>query len=144
MPIVDGMYEAVLSTYYATVDDGIMDIKKKLDRSRRVRISNIPAGLLEELMPMFMNKDLMVILPEGEEPGEDLKKLCQTATTKSRILVNYKGIEAKAGSVSFADRSFNVIWSGSRILDISSMDYRKCARCLMDTFDTGWRYSQKW
>ncbi len=144
MPIVDGKYEACISTYYATVEDGIADIKKKLPRSRRVRVSNIPPALLEELKPLLVDKDLKIILPMGLQPDDGLKKLGPVATTKARTYVDYMGKKADLGSLSFSDRSFSIVWSDDRILMISAMDYVKCARCLVDTFETGWRYAQKW
>lgn len=144
MPIVDGEYEACISTFYATPEDGISDIKKKLQRSRRVRISNIPPKLLEELKPLLSGKDLKIVLPEGMEPDESLLKLGPVATAKARIYADYGGKDACAGSVSFSDRSFNVIWSGDKIHLVSAMDYVKCARCLIDSFEANWRYAKKW
>ncbi len=144
MPIVDGKYEACISTFYATAADGIEDIKKKLRRSRRVRISNIPPKLLEELKPLLADKDVRIVLPEGMRPDKSLMELGPVATAKARIYADYMGGEACAGSVSFSDRSFNIIWSGDAIHMVSAMDYLKCARCLIDSFESNWRYAQKW
>lgn len=70
------------------------------------------------------------------------------ATTKARIYVDYKGQEANSGSVNFSSINFNVVWikekDNERILDVSTMDYGKCVKCLAGTFEGGWRYSQKW
>lgn len=144
MPIVDGRYEAKISTYFENADDGIADLKNSIRKARRIRISGIPMGLLEELKPLLLDKDLKMILPIGEKPSEDLKKLGEVATTKARIFVDYKGKEANSGSVLFSDRVFNVVWFGNEILEIGRMDYGKCVKCMMGTFDGGWRYSQKW
>lgn len=144
MPIVDGKYEACISTYYATPGEGIADIKKKLLRSRRVRVSNIPMGLLDELKPMLADKDVKIVLPAGLQPDESIKALGPVASTRARIYVEYMGKDANSGSIGFSDRSFSVVWSGDKVLMISAMDYAKCARCLLDTFETGWRYSRKW
>jgi hypothetical protein len=144
MPIVDGKYEAKISTTFATPEDGIAEIKRLIQKSRRIRISNIPASLLEELKPLLKDKDLMVILPLGEKPDDTLKELGQTATTKARIYVEYKGTEANSGSVNFANISYNIIWAENRILNISTMEYSKCVKCLAGTFESGWRYAQKW
>lgn len=144
MPIVDGKYETKLSTTYATVDEGINAIKKKVQKSRRVRISNIPMNILNQLMPLLKEKDLKVILPLGEKPTDELKQLGEVATTKAKIYVDFKGKEAHSGSVSFSDTIFNILWEGDQILNISTMEYTKCVKCLLDTFEGGWRYSQKW
>jgi hypothetical protein len=144
MPIVEGRYEAKLSTTFSTVEEGIDEIKRKTQKSRRIRISNIPKGLLEELKPLLVEKDLKIILPIGEKPSEELRKMGETATTKARIYVDFRGKEANSGSVSFSDKIFNIVWLGYQILDISTMEYSKCVKCLMDTFEMSWRYSQKW
>ena len=144
MPIVDGRYEAKLSTTFAAIEDGIEEVKRKIQKSRRIRISNIPMDLLKQLEPILADKDLKIILPMGEKPKEELKKLGEIATTKARIYVDFKGKEANTGSVSFSDRVFNIVWLNDQILGISTMEYNKCVKCLLDTFETGWRYSQKW
>ena len=144
MPIVDGKYEAKIGTTYATVEEGLAEMKRMVQKSRRVRISNIPMPLLEELKTMLKDKDLMIILPMGENPTEDIRKLAPTATTKARIYVDYKGQEANSGSVNFASIVFNIAWAGDKILNVSTMEYGKCVKCLADTFEGGWRYSQKW
>ncbi len=144
MPIVDGKYEAKISTTFATPEEGIAEIKRIIQKSRRLRISGLPMPLLEELKPLLQDKDLMIILPQNQEPTDELKQLGPVATTKARIYVDYRGQEANSGSVNFASRSFNVIWAGDKILDVSAMEYSKCAKCLLETFDGAWHYSKKW
>ncbi|MBS7633058.1 hypothetical protein KEJ15_05495 [Candidatus Bathyarchaeota archaeon] len=144
MPIIDGRYEAKLSTTYTTVEEGVEAIKRKLQKSRRVRISNVPMELLGQLMPLLKEKDLKVILPLGEKPSDELKQLGEVATTKAKLYVDFKGKEAFSGSVSFSDIIFNILWLDNEIFNISTMEYTKCVKCLLDTFEGGWRYSEKW
>jgi hypothetical protein len=144
MPIVDGKYEMKIGTTFATVEEGIAEIKRMIQRSRRIRISGIPMRLLEELKPLLKDKDLMIILPMGETPTEELKQLAPTATTKARVYVDYKGQEANSGSISFANITFNIAWVKDTVLSVSTMEYGKCVKCLAGTFEGGWRYAQKW
>jgi len=144
MPIVEGRYEAKISTTFSTVDEGIEEIKRKIQKSRRMRINNIPMKLLDDLKPLLRDKDLKIILPLGEKTAEDLRRLGEIATTKARIYVDYRGTEANTGSIIFSAAIFNVIWVDDRILDVSSMEYSKCVKCLTDAFEAGWRYSKKW
>jgi hypothetical protein len=144
MPIVDGKYEAKLSTTFSTADEGVEEIKKMVGKSRAIRISSIPMTLLDELKPLLANKDLKIILPLGEKPTGDLKQLGDVATTKARIYVDYKGKEANTGSISFSTVIFNLVWLDNEILNISTMEYGTCVKCLRKTFDGAWRYSQKW
>ena len=144
MPIVEGRYEAKISTVFSTVEEGIEEIKERLKRSRKVRINNIPTKLLEELKPLLIDKDLKIILPLGEKPTEELMRLGDVATTKSRIYVDFKGKEANTGSIWFSTVLFNVIWLGDEIYEISTMEYSSCVKCMGRTFETAWRYSKKW
>ena len=144
MPIVDGKYEAKIGTTFATVEEGIAELKRTIQKSRKIRISNIPMSLLEELKPMLKDKDLMIILPMNEKPTEELKQLAPIATTKARIYVDYKGEEANSGSVTFAQLIFNIAWVNGKILGVSTMEYGKCVKCMAGTFEGGWRYAQKW
>ncbi len=143
MPIVEGRYESKLSTTFKTVEEGISEIKKKIERARRIRINNIPMGLLGELKPLLAGKDLKIILPIGEKPGEDLRRLGEVATTKARIYVVYMGEEANSGSICLSTVTFNIIWKDNRILEISTIEYSKCVKCMLQTFETAWRYSKK-
>src|SRR3972149_476030 len=138
MPIVEGRYEAKLSTTFDTVEEGIEKIKKKIQKSRRIRINNIPMSLLNQLKPMLGNKDLKMILPLGEKPNEELHGLGETATTKAKIYVDFKGKEANTGNISFSDEIFNIVWLDDKIFDISTMEYSKCVKCLAETFAAGW------
>lgn len=144
MPIIDGRYEAKLSTTFDTVEEGISEIKKKIEKSRRIRISNIPMKLLEELKPRLQEKDLKIVLPLNEKPEEELNKMGEIATTKARIYVDFKGKEANSGSISFSDMVFNIVWVDDQILNVSTMEYGKCVKCLSETFEGSWRYAQKW
>ena len=63
MPIVNGKYEAKIGSTFATPEEGIAEIKRAIQKSRRIRISKIPMPLLEELKPLLKDKDLMIILP---------------------------------------------------------------------------------
>jgi len=73
-----------------------------------------------------------------------LKRLGEVATTKVRIYIDFRGREANTGSVGFSDVVFNVTWLDDEIFDVSAMEYSACVKCLMNTFEMSWRYSQKW
>lgn len=143
-PAVDGKYEAKISTTFATAEEGVEEIKRKIQKSRRIRINSIPPNMLEQLKPLLKDKDLKIILPMGQKPDENLKRLGETATTKAKIYVDFHGKEANTGSVYFSDTVYNIVWLEDEILNISTMEYGKCVKCMMGTFEGGWRYSQKW
>ena len=143
MPIVDGQYQAKISTVFASVEQGVEELKKKIEKSRKVRIGNVPAGLLRELLPLLKGKDVKIVLPEGEQPTDELKAVGDVAIQKAKIYSDFKGVEANQGSVYFADVMFSVTWARDNILQISTMEYDKCVKCMKGTFEMSWRYAQK-
>lgn len=143
MPIVDGVYEAKISTTYSTTQQAIDEIKKRIEKSRRVRISNVPMMLLKKLLPMLKDKDVKIILPAKEKPTEQLKQIGDVAVQKARIYRDYKGTDANVGSIYFSDTFFSVAWAKDKILQIDAMYYDKCVKCMKKMFDIGWRYSEK-
>jgi len=142
MPIVDGRYEAKIGITYK-IEKGIEELKKKVKKSRIIRINNIPVNLFGELMPLLEGKDLKIILPLGERKTEELIKFGEIAVTKSRLYHQYDEEEANVGNISFSDVIFNISWIDDRIIEISTMEYSKCVKCMRATFETAWRYAQK-
>jgi len=143
MPIVDGQYQAKIATVFATTEEGIERLKDKIRGSRKVRIGNVPIGLLEELLPVLAGKDVKIILPTGEKPTNKLREVGDVAVQKAKIYSDFKGIEANEGSIYFSDVMFCITWSKDKILQVSTMEYDKCVKCMKGTFDMAWRYADK-
>lgn len=143
MPIVDGQYQAKISTVFASVKAGVAQLKEKIAKSRRVRIGNVPTGLIEELLPLLAGKDVKIILPNGEKPTAQMKQVGEVAVQKAKIYSDFKGVEANEGSVYFSDVMFCVTWAKDKVLQISTMEYDKCVKCMKGTFDMAWRYADK-
>ena len=143
MPIVDGRYEAKISTTFRSNKEALEAIKNKIEKSRRVRISNIPMGLLEKLAPLLEGKDVKIILPMMAKVSAEVRKIGDVAVQKAKIYKDYKGVDANVGSIYFADIVFSVAWTKDEILQIDAMNYDKCVKCMRKMFDVGWRYSQK-
>jgi hypothetical protein len=143
MPIVDGQYQAKISTVFASVKAGVAQLKEKIAKSRRVRIGNVPTRLIEELLPLLTGKDVKLILPNGEKPTAQMKQVGDVAVQKAKIYSDFKGVEANEGSIYFSDVMFCVTWARNKVLQISTMEYDKCVKCMKGTFDMAWRYSEK-
>jgi len=143
MAIVDGKYEAKISTTYATVKEGVKEIKKRTAASKRVRISNAPMYLVKELLPLLSGKDVKIILPADGGVTDELKSIGDVAIQKARIYKDHKGTEANVGSIYFADAIFSVAWADGKILSIDAMHYDKCVKCMKKFFDVGWHYAEK-
>ena len=143
MPIVDGQYQAKISTVFASVKEGVEQLKSKIAKSRKVRIGNVPVGLIEKLLPSLEGKDVKIILPGGAKPTVKLREVGDVAVQKAKIYSDFKGVEANEGSIYFSDVMFCVTWSKDKILQISTMEYDKCVKCMKGTFDMAWRYADK-
>ncbi len=143
MPIVNGRYEAKISTTFGSVSEGLDELKRAIKKARKIRISNIPMPLLAKLSPLLEGKDVRVILPLGKKPTPELEKLGKVAVTKARIYKVHKGVEVNAGSVYFPDRVFGVNWKRDKVLAMDTLDYGKCVKCMMQGFEGAWRYSKK-
>ena len=143
MPIVNGRYEAKIGSTFTKAEDGIEEMKRRIQRSRSVRINNVPMTLLDELKPLLNGKDLKIILPLGSTATLELRKLGDVGIANSRIYVEYDGEEANSGSVGLSDIIFNIAWTDARTLGVSTMEYSKCVKCLRGTFEGAWRYAKK-
>ncbi len=143
MPAVEGIYEAKLSTTFASVEEAVKEMREKIGKSKTVRINSVPISLLSKLAPFFKGKDVKIILPLGEKPTDELKTLGELAVTKSRIFKDYKGINANVGSIYLSDRVYDVAWTKDRILEVDTMEYERCVKCMWDMFETSWKHSRK-
>jgi len=88
-------------------------------------------------------RNVRVILPVNESPDDELKKIGEVAVSKSRIYKDYKGIEADTGSIYFADRVYSITWVKNRILEVETMEYERCVKCMRDMFESGWKMARK-
>jgi hypothetical protein len=143
MPIVDGQYQAKISTVFATTEEGVEQLKEKIAKSRKLRIGNVPTRLIEELLPLLEGKDVKIILPNGEKPTAQMKQVGDVAVQKAKIYSDFKGVEANEGSIYFSDVMFSVTWAKDKVLQVSTMEYDKCVKCMKGTFDMAWRYADK-
>ncbi len=143
MPIVDGKYEAKISTTFSSTKEALKAITDKVEKSRTLRINNIPMDMLAKFLPLLKGKDVKIILPAGTKATSELTELGPVAVTKAKVYKDYKGTDANAGSIYFSDRVFEVTWIDKKILAIDAMDYGKCVKCMKSMFDVAWRYSEK-
>jgi hypothetical protein len=72
-----------------------------------------------------------------------MKQVGDVAVQKAKIYSDFKGVEANEGSIYFSDVIFGVTWARNKVLQISTMEYDKCVKCMKGTFDMAWRYSEK-
>jgi hypothetical protein len=143
MPALEGRYEMKMSSIYGSSEEGIKAIVDKIGKSKIVMINTIPRTLLIRLSPHLKARVVKVILPVDEAPDEELKKIGDIAVSKSRVYKDYKGIEADTGAIYFADKVYTITWVKDRILEVETMEYERCVKCMKEMFETGWKSSRK-
>jgi len=143
MPIIDGKYEVKISTTFRSMEEALAKIEERLKTAKAVQISNVPMRVVQPLLPLLKGREVKIILPAGEKPTDELKQLGPVAVQKARIYKDYKGTELNLGSIYFSDRVFSIAWQDDKVVEIDSMDYGKCVKCLRGTFDSAWKYSRK-
>jgi hypothetical protein len=143
MPALEGRYEMKMSTIYGSSEEGIKEIVSKIGKSKIILINTIPKTLLMRLSPHMKGKAVKVILPVTEIPDEEIKKIGDIAVSKARVYKDYKGIEADTGAIYFADKVYSIIWVKDRILEIETMEYDRCVKCMKEMFETVWKMSRK-
>lgn len=143
MPISEGSFEVKVSTTFHSIEEGLMEMKKKLDKSRKIRISNIPMAVLDHFLPDLKGKDVMIIIPHGAKPTPAMMNMGNIAVMKAKVYKDYKGKQANLGTVYFSDRVFTLTWTRDELIEVEAMDHLKCVKCMGGTFQTGWRYAEK-
>ena len=143
MPSLEGVYEIKMSTTFASIDEAIRELRDKISKSKTVWINSIPLSLLAKIAPFLKNKDVRIILPLGEKPTDELKLLGDVSVTKFRVYKDYKGIDANMGEIYFADKVYNVAYTKDRILEIDTIEYERCIKCMRDMFESAWKSARK-
>jgi hypothetical protein len=139
MPTEDDQYHAKIPMVFASVDEGIKQLKNRIAASSTVQISNIPVGLLDELLPILKGKDVKIILPYGANPTAEMQEIGDVAIQKARMYYDFGGVEADEGSIYFSDVIFCVTWVEDEILQISTLGYNENIKW----FEMIWRYAEK-
>ena len=143
MPTLNGIHLNKIATVYDT-QKGIDAIKDIVVKSKKLRITTIPPFLLNELLPLLVDKDIKILILPGEKMPEKNIGISDVAVTKSKLLADFKGDELIVGSITSPAVSFNVMWKDDKIYDITAMNYERCVRCLGESFeDTRWRFADK-
>ncbi len=144
MPVVKGRYEIKISETYSSPKEGLAEIRKRLEKARKVRINSIPMKMLYDLKPDLESvPDLKIILPRGKRSNKELRELGDVATTKAKVYKVHKGKEINAGYIGFTDVMFYIDWNDKRVLNIRALYYGKCVKCMNDGFEGAWRYARK-
>ncbi len=144
MPIVGGKYVCKISEVYGR-DEGLKAIKKEIGRSRRVNLQNIPPGLFKELEPLLKDKVVKIIVPAGAEPGKELMAIGEVgiASPKADIYHVFKGRKVYVGGVYLPRNFFSLVPVGGEVVQVSTLEYPKCVKCMNQAFEFGWRRSKK-
>lgn len=137
-------YVCKISEVYDT-KEGLKALKKEIRKSKKVQLQNMPRGLLKELKPLLKNKKVRIILPPSTKPSKDLLEIGEVAVTspKADIYHVYEGRKVYVGGVYLPKIFFSVVPVGGKIVQVSTLEYSKCVKCMNKTFEFGWKRSKK-
>ena len=144
MPIVEGRYVCKISETYEP-REGIDALKEEIRSAKNVRLQNIPDSLMKELMPLLKGKKVRIILPPETKPSKELLELGEVAiaSSKADIYHVYKGKKVYPGGVYLPKIFFDVIPMEGEIVQVSTLEYPKCVKCMNQTFEFVWKRSKK-
>ena len=144
MPIVEGKYVCKISEVYDP-KDGMEALKKELEKAKKIQLQNIPDNLMKEWMPLLKGKKVRIILPPETKPSKELLELGEVAlaSPKADIYHVYKGRKVYVGGIYLPKIFFNVVPLDGEIVQVSTLEYPKCVKCMNETFELGWRRSKK-
>ncbi len=114
------------------IEEGLKAIKEGIEASREVELINLPYSLIIELKPFLKGKKVKIHHNKTDELPEEIADLGQVCFTSVEMKGTYKGKVVEKGEVFLKNSIFHVWWDESGIVNIGSIDFKKCARCIMD------------
>ncbi len=114
------------------IENGIKAIKEGIAASNEVELINLPYNLIIQLKPLLKDKKVKIHHNKTDEIPEEIAELGQVCFTSVEMKGTYKGKVVEKGEVFLRNSIFHVWWDESGIVNIGSIDFSKCARCIMD------------
>jgi hypothetical protein len=114
------------------IENGIKAIKEGIAASNMVELINLPYDLIIQLKPFLKDKKIKIHHNKSDAIPEEIAELGQVCFTSVEMKGTYMGKVVEKGEIFLRNSIFNVWWDKSGIVNIGSIDFSKCARCIMD------------
>jgi len=113
-----------------TLPEGLQAIRDALERNKAVELINLPLFLIRDWIPLLQGKKVTLYDNRLEGLPDDIRALGSEIYTSVRMKGTFYGQVVEKGEVFVKNRIFNVWYEGDRILNIGSITYRRCVRCI--------------
>lgn len=113
-----------------TIETGLSAIREDLERQKSFDLINLPLSLIREWRPILEGKKVTLYnnLVEGLPP--DIRDLGREIFTSVRMKGTFYGRVVDKGEVFLRNKIYNIWYSGGEILNIGSITYRRCVKCI--------------
>ena len=114
------------------IENGIRAIKEGIAASNVVELINLPYDLIIQLKPFLKDKKVKIHHNKTDAIPEEIAELGQVCFTSVEMKGTYMGKVVEKGEIFLKSSIFHVWWDESGIVNIGSIDFSKCAKCIMD------------
>lgn len=113
-----------------TIETGLSAIREDLERQKSFDLINLPLSLIREWRTILEGKKVTLYnnLVEGLPP--DIRDLGREIFTSVRMKGTFYGRVVDKGEVFLRNKIYNIWYSGGEILNIGSITYRRCVKCI--------------
>jgi hypothetical protein len=113
-----------------TIDEGFAAIEEELEKHKSIELINIPLDLVRKWKPLLQGKKVTLYnnLPDGLPP--DIQDFVSEVFTTVQMKGTLYGREVAKGEIFVKNRIFNIWYADGEILNIGSVTYRRCVKCI--------------
>lgn len=113
-----------------TIDKGLRAIEKELARHKSLDLVNIPLPLIRQWKPFLEGKKITLYNNFPDPLPPDIESLVHEVHTTVRMKGTLYGRVVDKGEIFVKNRIFNIWFEGEEILNIGSVTYRRCVKCI--------------
>lgn len=113
-----------------TLEEGFQAIRDVIGKNKVVELINIPLFLIREWIPLLQGKKVTLYNNRIEGLPDDIRALGSEVFTSVRMKGTFYGRVVEKGEVFVKNRIFNIWYEDDRILNVGSITYRRCVRCI--------------
>lgn len=113
-----------------TVEEGLKTVQNDLERNRKIELINIPVDLMREWSPLLKGKKVILYNNLVEGLPSDIRDLGKEIFTTVQMKGTLYGQVVEKGEIFLSNKIYNIWYVGSEILNIGSIVYKRCVKCI--------------
>lgn len=112
------------------LDDGLEAILNEIKKNNKVELINLPLHLIREWRPLLQSKNVTIYNNLVEGLPADLHDIGKEIFTSVQMRGTLFGQVVEKGEIFLKNRIFNIWYTDQEILNIGSITYRRCVKCI--------------